>query len=287
MATKLFKGGYSGVEFSSVPTFATVTEILKPLKAGTFVTPGSQSDEFADGTVGAAGKTAKIGVRSPYVNAEAGSAYALLKAAEEAQTPQHFRFLGIQNGILISDCETIWTEIGANVAITADPVSVKAGLYSARFAVDDAASIGVLAVVAIPALNLAARKGISMWIMSSIALNAGDIQLLLDDAANCASPLETLNIPAILETRWVKVYLPLANPASDVAIISVGLKMAVDKGAIVVNIDDVRAIADHVNVLNVIPQVEFEPNEQGKFDAMRVTGQAAGATEADILVFNV
>jgi hypothetical protein len=288
MATKLLKGGYAGVEFSSVSTFATLTEILRPLKAGTFITPETQKDDFADGSVGAAGKTVKIGVRSADVDNTAGSAYALLKTAEEASTPTHFRYVGIQNAQMIHDCETAWDEQAvANVTQSADAVNFKVGLKSAKFDILVAASTGIVGSKAITALDLTTRKGLTLWIKSNVALNANDFQILLDDTALCASPIETLNIPAVLQNVWTKVYLPFATPASLTAVVAVGLKMAVDKGAIVVNIDDVRALADHVNVLNVIPQVEFEHNEQGKFSAMRVTGQAAGAAESDVLALNV
>jgi len=75
-----------------------------------------------------------------------------------------------------------------------------------------------------------------------VALTAGDIQVLLDNNAQCASPVESLNIPAVSAYVWTSCVISLANPSSDSAIISVGLKMIVDKGAFTLYIDDIRAI---------------------------------------------
>jgi hypothetical protein len=46
----------------------------------------------------------------------------------------------------------------------------------------------------------------------------------------CASPHETLNIPAVeTANQWQRVYIAFANPAAGTSIISIGLKMIVDK----------------------------------------------------------
>jgi hypothetical protein len=145
--------------------------------------------------------------------------------------------------VIIEDCEDAWAESnGANVTATADGTTKQVGTNSAKFAVAANASAGILGTEAISSTNLSLYTHIYAWIYSSVALDAGDIQLLLDDTSNCASPLETINLPAIAATTWTRVRLPLANPDSDLAIISIGLKMAVDKGAFDLYIDDVNAV---------------------------------------------
>ncbi|MGD0591039.1 MAG: hypothetical protein ABSA44_09610 [Bacteroidota bacterium] len=285
---KTVRGGYSLVEFDSDVNFTNAHEITALLKAGTSIVPKTPTEEFADGTNHGVLKQMDLSIRSANVDNAAGSAYALLKAAELAGTLLNFRYIGLGGGILIEDCEDAWDEnVAANVTSTAD-TDCKVGSHAAKLAVGDAVAAGtILATEAITALDLSTRKEISLWIKSSITINASDLQLLLDDTANCASPLESLNIPALVANAWTKIALTLANPGSDTAIISVGVKMVVDKGAFNLFIDDVRGIADNVIVKNVPPVVEFEANEIGKFNAMKVTGSGLAVSESDLINLNV
>lgn len=88
-------------------------------------------------------------------------------------------------------------------------------------------------------MSFAGKTTIGFWIKSDITIAANDLQLRLDDTAAIASPLESLNIPALIANQWTKLYLPLANPHLDTAIISVGLYQVVDKGAFNLWIDDI------------------------------------------------
>lgn len=106
----------------------------------------------------------------------------------------------------------------------------------------------ILASEVISVASLAGYTHIGMWVKSTVALSAADLQLLLDEHTLCASPLETLNVPAVAANTWTWVKMALANPATDLLLISVGIKQAVDKGAFVLNIDDVRAITDGLYV---------------------------------------
>ncbi len=146
---------------------------------------------------------------------------------------------------IVEDCEDAWNEqVVTGVTASIDAVDFKVGAGSAKFDIADPAVVGVLGSEVINIASLANYTHIVAWVKSSIALNANDLQLLLDDTANCASPLETLNIPALAANAWTSLKLTLANPATDISLLSVGLKMAVDKGAFIFHIDDVRAIKD-------------------------------------------
>lgn len=98
-------------------------------------------------------------------------------------------------------------------------------------------------------------------------------------------PLETLNIPALLAGVWTKVNLTLATPANLTAVISVGLNMAVDKGAFVINIDDVRAVIMNWVLKKAKVTHVDDPKAQGAFHAKKIVAKAYGNTEADVLVF--
>lgn len=153
---------------------------------------------------------------------------------------------GVLKGVLtVEDCEDAWDEqVVANVTASADPTNKVVGSNSAKFAVADAKTAGVLGSETV-SLNLSTYKKITGYIMSSVPLAAGDLQILLDDTGNCASPIETLDLPAVpLAMVWQRFNVTLATPASDTAIISLGLKMAVDKGAFNVWLDALDAVPD-------------------------------------------
>ena len=282
---KLIKGGYSQVFFDSDPAFSDPQYIAGLLKAGTFITPSTMTDEFADEKPGAAAKKFAIGIRSADRDA---AVLAALQAAEEARTPLQFAFCGLHPSILIHDCETAWDEyVDPNVNSDADLSIKKVGEASAHFESPGELSAGsIIATEAIPAIDLTRCKILSFWFWSDPPLGAGDIQLLLDNTANCASPLKALDLPAISGATWTKVNLSLGDASALSAVISVGLKTIAGFDGQNLRIDDVRALAPHIVVKNVIPRVEEELNEVGKFNALRIAGEAVGATESDCIEEN-
>ena len=72
---------------------------------------------------------------------------------------------------------------------------------------------------------------VEFWIWAQTAVAASDLALLLDDTANCGSPLETITLPALSARTWTYCRLALANPEDDTAIISVGLEYNANNGA--------------------------------------------------------
>jgi hypothetical protein len=147
---------------------------------------------------------------------------------------------------VIEDCEDAWNErsvaeVTATASTTAAALAV--GTNSAKFAIGANFTTGIVGSEAFgSALNLSKYTHIYAFVYSTVALDAGDMQLLLDNTAECASPLETINLPAIPANTLTRVRLPLVNPDSDLAIISIGLRLTVDKGAMDFHIDDVNAV---------------------------------------------
>ncbi|MFA5439592.1 hypothetical protein [Dehalococcoides sp.] len=148
------------------------------------------------------------------------------------------------SALLIENCEAAWDElVDGDVTASADSTDVKVGAYSAKFAC--AAGLGAGDIIAandIASKDLSAYKKIYAWVKSSVALDAGDVQLLLDDTAQCASVLKSLNLPALSANTWTRVLLDLGDASSLTAVISVGLKQVVDKGAFNLWIDDIEAL---------------------------------------------
>lgn len=146
--------------------------------------------------------------------------------------------------VVVEDCEDAWDEyVDPDVTVSVDGTDKKVGTNSVKLTVAATTTAGdILATEAIASMNLTAAYQIALWVKCSVATAAGDLQLLLDDTANCASPLETLNIPALTAGTWTRVALPLTTPANLTAVISVGLKYAVDIGACDIWLDDITAI---------------------------------------------
>jgi hypothetical protein len=163
--------------------------------------------------------------------------------------------------LIVEDCEDdAWDElVDGDVTSTLDAVTYKVGAKSCKLAVAANCGAGDILATEVVAKDLSTYGYVCLWLYSSVALDANDLQLLLDDHAQCASPTETINIPAVAATTWTLVQCDLANPASDNAIISIGIKMVVDKGAFDLYVDHVHApgvmcmrhkFADAKNVIN-------------------------------------
>jgi hypothetical protein len=120
----------------------------------------------------------------------------------------------------------------------------KQGTQSLKLVIAAGASAGDFVTDSITSKDLSGYDTIEMWVKSTVATSAGNLKLLLDNTAACASPLETLSIPALSADTWTFVRMSLANPETDTAIISVGLEYDSDLGACTVWIDDIVAVAN-------------------------------------------
>ena len=144
---------------------------------------------------------------------------------------------------LIHNCDRVWDELtDTDVTATLDTTNYQEGSGALKLVVAANCGAGdILATDDITSLDISDCDQIVLWVHSTTALDAGDLQVLLDNTASCASPAESLDIPATTANIWTRHTISLANPLSDTAIISVGIKMVTDKGAFTVRVDDIRA----------------------------------------------
>ena len=149
----------------------------------------------------------------------------------------------ITEGETIEDCEDAWLA-KANVTCDVSATVYKRGSNSATAVVATAFTTGILCTEVIASADLSGYDHVHFWIKSSIALDAGDLQLLLDDTGACASPIETIDLPALEEDTWTRVSIALAHAASDTAIISIGLNLTANKAAFNLWFDDYRAVKE-------------------------------------------
>lgn len=161
-------------------------------------------------------------------------------------------FVGLHTVEYISDtkidkqlhaCDVVWDElVDGDVTASVDEDNQKEGTGCLNLAVGaSAGATDKLATDAITSVDLNDCDELLIWIFSSIALSAGDLQVLLDDTALCASALESLNIPATSANTWTRHIISLANPATDIDIISIGIKMITNLAAFTLKVDDIRA----------------------------------------------
>jgi hypothetical protein len=144
----------------------------------------------------------------------------------------------------INACDVVWDElVDTDVTASLDEDFYAEGNGSVKLVVAAGCAAGdILATDAITSTDISGCDKVAIWIYSTVALDAGDLQLLLDNTASCASPVESLNIPATSANTPTWHIISLANPLSDTAVISVGMKMIVDKGAFSLWVDGIQAL---------------------------------------------
>jgi hypothetical protein len=100
-------------------------------------------------------------------------------------------------------------------------------------------------------LNVTGYDYITISLWSSVNLAAGDLQLLVDDTANCASPLRSLDIPATTANTWTRHNILLGGTSDLTAIISLGVKQIVDKGAFTIKVGGIAVKERVANWSNI------------------------------------
>ena len=145
----------------------------------------------------------------------------------------------------IEDCEDVW--VAGTGASVISVVSGKVGTNAVR---DTTTTLGASALMMteIIAKNLTAYDGVYFWFRSSVTAAAGDLALLLDDTALCASPLEVLSLPALTAATWTQCFVRLADPSLLASLISVGMRQVTDLADGTFDVDDVQALAEQDGV---------------------------------------
>lgn len=142
----------------------------------------------------------------------------------------------------IDDCDddaTAWTP-SANVTAAFEDTILKEGDGSVKLTLAADFTTGLAAYHDKAIGNITAYNHLRVWIRSSVALAAGDFQIVVDDTAACASALRSLDLPAVAADTWTHAFLDLRSSGSVAdltAIASIGLKAITDVGACVIYLD--------------------------------------------------
>jgi hypothetical protein len=272
------KGGWSLVDVSNNENFYsdqppywmhTLTHILK----GTKIEPVTAQDDYDNGLAGAAGKSAKMLVRSANFDPDI---YTDLKAAELAHTKLFFRFL---NGIvlLLDDCEDCFNEYVSPYVTFEGNYKYNIGFGYSPYEKLITQSLGPL--------DLTSYKYIRIrWALECPC--SAPFQILLDDTPECVSPLETLTFPDSIEGRRNDL-LQLVAPANLSSIISIGIQLNGNTDFVDFWLFKIHAIQNAIILKNIIPTVETEVNEFGKFNALRIQGVGAADIESNLMELKI
>lgn len=150
-------------------------------------------------------------------------------------------------GAVIHQCDRTFDETtDADFTQANDSQDQKLG-QSLKFTVAAAAGAGDFITDSIGSLDLSRYTHLEGWVKSTVALSAADYQIRLDNGVvqGNSTDLEILDVPAATAGVWTYFRMALANPQSDIAIVSIGIEMNVDKGAHVVWFDDLKAVDIH------------------------------------------
>ena len=151
----------------------------------------------------------------------------------------------------------------------------KQGTQALKLTIASGASAGDFVSDSITSKDISGYDTIEMWVKSTVATSSGNLKLLLDNTASCASPIETLSIPALSADTWTFVRMSLANPETDTAIISVGLEYDSDLGACVVWIDDISAVANDTAEWTTLDRRNWKIDKEARDLVLMRDGQCA------------
>ena len=127
----------------------------------------------------------------------------------------------------------------------------------------------------IASLNISGYTHLEGWVKATTALAAADFNILLDNTASCASPVETLAVPAVSADTWTFFRVELANPESDTAIISVGIEYNANSGTNTVRFDDLRVVHNDTAEWTALDRRNWKIDKEARDLILMRDGQAA------------
>ena len=168
----------------------------------------------------------------------------------------------------IHACDIVWDEVAdGDVTETADTTDYKVGTASNKFVCAAGLANGdIIGSDAITSLDLTACNAVMFWAKCTATTVAGDLQLLLDEDASCASPL-ALDIPVLTANTWR--YCKVAATLTDYnATISVGVKLtANDPGAFTIWLDAIEGAKTIVGIKSWKLDYVFDVQDVTGFDS--------------------
>ena len=175
----------------------------------------------------------------------------------------HIYYRSSVTSTILHSCNSAFDEtVDSDFTVTVDKEDKKQGTGCNKFVIASGASAGDIATDSMASKDISKYDYLECWVKSTVATSSGNLKILLDDSASCASPLETLSIPALSADTWTYVRIKLANPELNTAIISIGLEYDSDLGACQVRLDDIKVVQNDTAIFQIFPfslVLEFLP----------------------------
>lgn len=167
----------------------------------------------------------------------------------------HIYYRSSISSTILHSCNSAFNEtVDSDITVTVDTEDKKRGTGCNKFVIAVGASAGDIATDSITSKDISKYDYLECWIKSNVATSAGNLKILLDNSASCASPLETLSVPALSADTWTYVRIALSNPELNTAIISIGLEYDSDLGACQVRLDDIKVVENDTAVYQIFPK---------------------------------
>jgi hypothetical protein len=150
-------------------------------------------------------------------------------------------YLGYSHTV-VEDCEDAWAAGDADMTVTLDTTVEKVGSGCAKCAVAAGASVDdVMMYENFSSTDISAKTYLTAWVRSSVVLAAGDVQIGYSATNAMGGTPVWFDVPAITTVdNWHRIVVALTGTRS--AVLCVGFRMHVDKGAFDFYADDIRAL---------------------------------------------
>ena len=167
----------------------------------------------------------------------------------------HLYYRSRVTSTILHSCNAAFDEtVDSDITASTDTQDKKRGTASAKFVIASGASAGDIATDSIGSKDISKYDYLECWVKSTVPTSSGNLKILLDDSASCASPLETLSVPALAADTWTYVRMALSNPELNTAIISIGLEYDADLGACQVRLDDIKVVQNDTAEWTIFPK---------------------------------
>ncbi|MBA7576580.1 hypothetical protein ES708_18421 [subsurface metagenome] len=146
--------------------------------------------------------------------------------------------------LTLEDCEDKWDEaagVNPGVISEVDPVDKKKGKNAVKLIVTAGVAAGeILATELIDEIDMHLDTGLKIWVKCDKACADGDLQILLGTDPGCATTPKAVNIPILEAGVYKECTIDLTD--APAAVVSVGIKMVVDKTECTIRLDDLRRV---------------------------------------------
>jgi hypothetical protein len=142
-----------------------------------------------------------------------------------AVAPLRYSSTELLSGTVLDNCQDAWDEK------TVSGVTNSFSNNEVVMTITDTFSTGIIACEAITSTDVRPFNKVCFRIMSSVDLEEGVLQIVLDDTAQCASPTIAANLPSMRGGVWYDMNIDIDPESVDGsnAIISIGLNCTADQ----------------------------------------------------------